>query len=128
MNCLLDTCTFVWLCAEPERLSPRAKAAINGGSGSLALSQISILEISLKWAAGKIILPQPPRVWIETQTNLWQLNVIPIADDDIYRMTELPRVHLDPFDRLLVATAINRRFSLLTPDEWLHQYPVHCVW
>jgi PIN domain nuclease of toxin-antitoxin system len=37
-------------------------------------------------------------------------------------------LHADPFDRLLVATAIGRRLSLLTPDEWMKRYPVSCLW
>jgi PIN domain nuclease of toxin-antitoxin system len=51
-----------------------------------------------------------------------------LTPDDIYRASELPALHADPYDRLLVATAIGRRLSLLTPDEWLKRYPVSCLW
>ena len=89
---------------------------------------MSLLEITLKWTAGKIILPAPPRQWIAEQVVAWHMELLPITPDDIYRASELPKLHADPFDRLLVATAIGRRLSLLTPDEWVKRYPVSCLW
>ena len=120
--------TFIWLCAEPSRLSTTVTQALNRRDALPVLSHVSILEITLKWTAGKIILPAPPRQWIGEQVAAWQIELLPIAPDDIYRASELPKLHADPFDRLLVATAIGRRLSLLTPDEWLKRYPVHCLW
>ena len=125
---LLDTCTFIWLCAEPDRLSAAARQVLDRRDASLLLSHVSILEITLKWSAGKIGLPAPPRQWIGEQTNVWRIELLPITPDDIYRASELPHVHTDPFDRLLAATAIGRRLSLVTPDEWLQRYPVCCLW
>ncbi len=125
---LLDTCTFIWLCAEPVRLSVAARQALERRDAAPLLSHVSILEITLKWSAGKIGLPAPPRHWIGEQTALWRIELLPLTPDDIYRASELPRVHADPFDRLLAATAIGRRLNLLTPDEWLQRYPVSCLW
>ena len=67
---------------------------------------VSILEIALKWTSGKIVLPLPPRTWVQTQMDIWQLDIVSIGADDIYRCTELPNVHKDPFDRMIVAQAI----------------------
>jgi len=128
MRVLLDTCTFIWLCAEPSRLSASATQILSRRDVSPALSHVSLLEITLKWTAGKIILPDPPRQWIGEQADMWHMELLPITPDDIYCSSELPRLHADPFDRLLVATAIGRRLSLLTPDEWLKRYPVSCIW
>ena len=125
---LLDTCTFIWLCAEPERLSEVAKRAIHAPDASLLLSDVSAMEIALKWRAGKLALPQPPRLWIETQIATWVLNCLPLSRADIYRASELPEHHKDPFDRLLVATALNSNATVLTPDKAIHQYPVSYLW
>ncbi len=128
MRVLLDTCTFIWLCAEPSRLSANVTQILGRRDTLPVLSHVSILEITLKWTAGKIILPAPPRQWIGEQAAIWQMALLPITPDDIYRASELPTLHADPFDRLLMATAIGRRLSLLTPDEWMKRYPVSCLW
>ena len=125
---LLDTCTFIWLCAEPERLSETAENAINASDASLLFSDISALEMTLKWSAGKITFPDPPRLWIESQITTWNLECRPISRSDIYRAGELPDHHRDPFDRLLVATALNLDATILTPDKAIHQYPVSYRW
>jgi len=86
------------------------------------------LELTLKWQAGKIQLPDPPRQWIERQLSAWTLTTIPISREDIYRAGELADHHRDPFDRLLVAMAINHSATMLTPDRAIHRYPVSFRW
>ena len=125
---LLDTCTFIWLCAESGRLSKAAKSAIDVPDALLLLSDVSILEITLKWSAGKLDLPDPPRHWIEAQSAAWALNIQPLDRAAIYRASELPEHHRDPYDRLLVATALNLNATILTPDKAIHQYPVSYRW
>ena len=125
---LLDTCTFIWLCSEPERLSQTSKSAIEAPDSSLLLSDVSALEITLKWSAGKIVLPDPPRYWIETQIVAWTLDCLALSRAEIYRAGELPEYHRDPFDRLLVGTALNVNATILTPDKAIHQYPVSYCW
>ena len=128
MNYLLDTCTFIWLCAEPEQLSSAARELIDAPENSLLLSDVSVLEITLKWSAGKIALPDPPKRWVETQAAIWALAYRPIERADMYRAGELPRHHQDPFDRLLVAAALNLNATILTPDKAIQQYPVSYRW
>ncbi len=128
MRLLLDTCTFIWLCAEPDKLSVDAKEAIDASDAELILSDVAAMEISLKWSAGKIQLPAPPRQWIESQMRIWGLREIPLTREVMYRLTELPQHHRDPFDRLLVATAIVSDAILLTPDPEIHKYPVGWRW
>ena len=125
---LFDTCTLIWLAAEPERLSPMAQQAIDAPDSVLLLSDVSALEISLKWNAGKITLPDPPRQWVERQISEWKLDCLSLTRDDIYRASELPHHHRDPFDRLLVAVALGVGATLLTPDDAIHDYPVSWRW
>ena len=125
---LLDTCTLIWLCSEPEKLSPVAQKAIDAPDSALLLSDVSALEITLKWSAGKIVLPDPPRHWVEKQIAAWNLDCLSLSREEVYRAGELPLYHRDPFDRLLVATALNAQATILTPDTAVHQYPVSCRW
>ena len=54
MKVLLDTCTLIWLATEPKRLSRKARAAIDDASNELWLADVSVLELGLKYSAGKI--------------------------------------------------------------------------
>ena len=128
MRYLLDTCSFIWLCAEPEKLSATASGIIDSEGNDVMLSDVSVLEIALKWSAGKIELPAPPRQWLERQISEWSLSSVRIAREDIYRTSELPDHHRDPFDRLLVAVALGSSSTIITPDKAIHAYPVACAW
>ena len=128
MRYLLDTCSFLWLCAAPERLSEKARDVLSQGGAELILSDVTALEIALKWLAGKIRLPAPPRSWVEEQAGLWSLVRAPISRTAIYHLTELPTLHADPFDRLLVATALEEDATIVTPDESIQRYPVAWAW
>ena len=128
MTYLLDTCTFIWLCAEPARLSEHAAKRLDAVDSTLLVSDATALEIVLKWTAGKLQLPEPPRRWIEHQLQAWALEQLPLTRNEMYRASELPMHHTDPFDRLLVATALIHDASIVTPDELIHAYPVAWTW
>jgi PIN domain nuclease of toxin-antitoxin system len=128
VKCLLDTCTLIWLCGSPDRLSASACELINDAENELVISHVSFLEISLKWSAGTLILPAPPRHWLSEQVQNWNLIELPLTADDIFRISELPDIHKDPFDRLIVATAIRNDCVLITPDPQIHRFPVNCRW
>ena len=126
--CMLDTCTFIWLCSSPGKLSATAAEIIDAPQSRLLLSEVSVLEIALKWSAGKLHLPDPPRRWIESQAAAWSLDCCALGREDMYRAAELPQHHRDPFDRLLVAAALRANAVVLTPDAAVRRYPVSCRW
>lgn len=128
MDLLLDTCTFLWLAAEPKRLSRRARETIDRSATRLYLSDVSVFEVCTKWGSGKLQLPTPPRRWFGEQTRLWQTERLRLDTEHYFRESELPTLHRDPFDRLLVAQAIERDLSILTPDPAIRAYPVAVVW
>lgn len=127
MKGLLDTCTFIWLCAEPEKLSTAAVDALTRAD-YLFLSDVVIMEIAMKWQSGKLRLPSPPRYWIEEQTRVHQLKRLPIDPATLYHASELAPYHRDPFDRLLVAQAQRNAYTLITPDPMMHSYPIDWIW
>ena len=126
--CMLDTCTFIWLCSSPGKLSSTATEIIDAPQTRLLLSEVSVLEIALKWSAGKLRLPDPPRRWIESQVAIWSLDCRALGREDMYRAAELPQHHRDPFDRLLVAAALRANAVVLTPDAASRRYPVSSRW
>jgi PIN domain nuclease of toxin-antitoxin system len=124
---VLDTCTFIWLVSDASRLSAPAVKALDSAR-DIALSDVSIWEICLKWQARKIELPTPPRTWVAEQTRAWSLERLAIEPEDLYRTVELPELHRDPFDRLLVAQVLKTGARLVTPDPAIRQYPVAVLW
>jgi PIN domain nuclease of toxin-antitoxin system len=124
---VLDTCTFIWLTSDPGRLSSDAAAALDAET-ELFVSDVSVWEICLKWQARKFELPSPPRIWVAEQLRAWSLEPVAIAQEHLYRAVELPELHRDPFDRLLVAQALALGAKLVTPDPAIQQYPVATLW
>ncbi len=128
MRILLDTCALLWLALEPERLTGAAAAAINDEEGELHFSDVSIVEIVLKYRKGKLDLPAEPRAWLPDRLAFFQLQRVPIEPEAVYRSGELPPVHNDPFDRLLAAQALITPFKFITPDPPFRAYGVETIW
>ena len=125
---LLDTCTFIWLVCEPEKLSAACRGIINDQHSMIWCSDVVCLEIVLKWRAGKLKLPEEPRTWYEDQMAIWKFPSLQLARHHIYRTSELEMLHRDPFDRLLVGQSISEGMVLVTPDAAIRQYPVAVIW
>ena len=128
MTLLLDTCAFIWLTQEPGKLSATAQAAINDPANSLVLSHTSAWEIHLKHHAGKLTLPDPPRQWIPQQIAAWKISELPIHFNAIQRTSDLPDIHRDPFDRLIIAQALEQGLRVVSPDAFFPDYGVSVVW
>ena len=127
MRVLLDTCTLLWLTADPGRLGPQIAKVLEDPSQVL-LSDCSVWEICLKWQAKKLFLPGPPRNWVAQQKQIWQLSSLSIQSNHLFSSSELPDHHRDPFDRLLVSQAIAENVPIATPDPWIQKYAVATLW
>ncbi len=128
MTLLLDTCVFIWLTQESDKLSAKAQAVIDDKSNVLMLSHVSAWEIHLKHHAGKLTLPEMPRLWLPKQIAAWKLKERSIALSAIHRSSDLPDVHRDPFDRLLIAQALEEGFAIISPDSFFPEYGISVVW
>jgi len=128
INALLDTSTFLWLALEPARISPAARKMLDDPRANRRLSQASVLEIVLKYRAGKLPLPLAPDIWIPSRRAFFQLEDLPLDEMVIYRSGALPGGHDDPFDRLIAAHAIESGSTLLSPDLPLSQLGASRIW
>ena len=127
MNCLLDTCVFLWFALEPARLSKRAVEAINTAPKRF-FSSAGLMEIAIKHSAGKLPLPENPRAWAASRLAFFQVDLLPLDSEVIFLSGELPRVHSDPFDRLIAAESIYHRVPVVTPDEPFSALGAQRVW
>jgi PIN domain nuclease of toxin-antitoxin system len=128
MTLLLDSCAFLWLASAPEHLGARAAKVLDDPVNERVLSLASVWEITLKHHTGKLPLPSPPEVWIEEQMRLQDIAALPLQREVLYLSGNLPKLHKDPFDRLIAAEALHRGLRLLSPDEPFAKYGCDVLW
>ncbi len=128
MKLLLDTHTFIWWDSEPARLSSRALALCQDFENKLLLSVASTWEMQIKAQLGKLKLGLPLPELIENQQRINSLQILHIGLEHVLALDQLPPVHKDPFDRLLVAQARVEGASLVTNDPVMTNYPVNVIW
>ncbi len=128
MRVLLDTHCWLWMHSAPERFSDRVRDLLLDGDNVLLFSAASSWEIALKYAQGKLALPDPPSRYVPSRLQGSGVTPIPVEHTHALRVAELPFHHRDPFDRLLVAQSQLERAPLLTVDNKLRAYDVELIW
>ena len=127
MKYLLDTNTAIWALGEQDKLSKSAKAIIDDVSISLCVSIISAWEIAIKVNIGKLDFDGgSARFLDEMQHN--GIEILSINGFHVETVEKLPRIHGDPFDHMLIATAKTDNLTILTPDKDIQQYDVSWAW
>ncbi len=127
MIVLLDTHVYLWMDADPSKLSVTATAVIRDPASVLMVSSISILEIVIKVGIGKLKLRDPVDALVKRQ-QAHGVNILPVSLNHALEVGNLPTPHKDPFDRVLAAQAIIAGADLLTKDPIFAQYPVRVIW
>ncbi|MDH5253525.1 MAG: type II toxin-antitoxin system VapC family toxin [Nitrospira sp.] len=128
MRCLLDTCTFLWIIAGAKELSLAAKEIFANPANEVLLSAVSVWELSVKHALGKLPLPSAIDRFIIEQRERHGIAALPLNERAVLHLAKLPVLHRDPFDRMLICQAIEHDCLLLTPDPLITQYPVRTRW
>ncbi len=123
MNLLLDTHTVLWLAIESPNLPQTAIREILDPGNRKFVSMASAWEVAIKASVGRFDFPG-----ISTFFDILDVNgfeIIPITRDPIRRVEGLPWIHRDPFDRLIVAAAVEGGMTVLSADKNIQRYP--CV-
>ena len=128
MRALLDTHTFLWWNTDDPRLSAQARELIADGRNEIYLSVASAWEIAIKAARGSLILPEPPEQYVPSRLRLHRMLVLTIQLRHALMVYDLPMIHRDPFDRLLIAQSRLEDLALLTADPEITRYDVNAVW
>lgn len=127
MTILLDTHVWLWMVATPERLGSRARKLLIDPSHALLLSAASSWEISIKYALGKLDLPEPPETFVPTRMLRDGIGPLAVEHRHALRVSRLPAHHRDPFDRLLVAQGLVEGLPLLSADGHLERYGIKVI-
>lgn len=122
MNLLLDTHILLWVAGQPERLSEEARKLIEAPTNTPVFSAASLWEIAIKSGLGRADFRVQPRV---LRRGLLDNGFLELALTSAHAVAidNLPDLHRDPFDRILLAQAIVEGFTLLTSDEQVARYP-----
>jgi len=128
LKLLLDTCTFLWLIWDSDKLSPIARKLFLDPANEVFLSSVSCWEISMKYGLGKLPLPEEPGQLVPAQREIHGIESLALSEDAALRVNRLPTHHRDPFDRMLISQAIGEGMTILTPDRVFHSYPVQTSW
>ncbi len=118
---LLDTHYLLWVMLEPKKLSIQARQMFENEDVPLFFSAASVAEIEIKKQLGKILIPD---FFYEKLKEAGFLE-LPVRANHAAIISQLPNIHRDPFDRLLLAQVIYEEWELITSDEKLLAYQTH---
>lgn len=128
MNLLLDTHAFVWIHEAPNKISPRAFAELSNPSNRLFLSVASVWELQIKIQAKKFKFNETLDEVVEIEQTTNGLQILPVTLAHALELENLPLVHKDPFDRLLISQAIVENMILVSTDANFAKYQVNLLW
>jgi PIN domain nuclease of toxin-antitoxin system len=119
---LLDTHLLVWSISASARLSTAAKAAIADPHVDIMFSAVNVWEVAIKNALGRPDFDVEPSHFRETLLEIGY-EELPVTSIHALELPALPKLHRDPFDRMLIAQALAEDFELVTADRQIARYP-----
>lgn len=119
MRLLVDTAVLVFAAQAPERFSKRAASLLGDPENTLELSSVSVAEIAIKSALGKLHFS--PEAIQETIQDI-DARLLSFTAAHSFQMFRLPLHHRDPFDRQIISQALVEEVPVVTPDETFRLY------
>ena len=124
---LLDTHAAIWFFSGDDKISQTAKNAILDLSNRKFISIVSAWEVAIKLCIGKLDINGRTADFIfDVENN--GITILPIKTAYLTALESLPMIHRDPFDRLLVATALAEQMTIITADENIAKYTISHIW
>jgi PIN domain nuclease of toxin-antitoxin system len=127
MRLLIDTHAFLWFLAGDSKLRVPARRRIEDSRNERFLSIASVWEMAIKLSLGKLRLEDPLEDVVTRGTVETGIALLAISKDHAIRVATLPWYHHDPFDRLLIAQALEEDLAVLTRDDAFESYSVRRV-
>lgn len=124
MRILLDTHVFLWYISADPALPGSFRASIQDPANQVYLSAASVWEATIKHALGKLVLPEPPDRYLPRQRQSHRISSLPVDESAFTHLAQLPPLHRDPFDRIIVAQSLQHDLTLATVDAMVRTYPV----
>ena len=128
MRFLIDTHLFFWAVLPPEKLTDRVRNVFTYRGAELLLSMATLWEMAIKAGIGKLQGEAEILDNFENRVTAGGYRILETSIQHTIRSGYLPRYHKDPFDRLLVAQALDLNVPILSRDEVFDLYGVQRVW
>ena len=123
MNLLLDTHVLLWWLDDHPSLSELARTNISNGNNLVFISAAVIWEIRIKEALGKLDIPPDFRQVLDQQP----FETLAITMEHAHAVADLPLIHRDPFDRMLLAQARVEKITVVTRDSIFKEYQIPII-
>lgn len=124
MRLLLDTHIFLWYISGDKKLTDTARDQIRDSTNVVYLSVGSLWEAIVKYQIGKLPLPQQPESYLPGQRERHQISSLSMDEESVKRLANLPMLHRDPFDRMLICQAKEHDLTIVTIDPLIQAYSV----
>lgn len=123
MKLLLDTHTLIWALSEPERLCTETQKLLLNVNNIVLVSIASLWELQIKKSLNKITLPDD--FAFQLQKHGYEL--LNITHEHIEKLNDIPMIHRDHFDRILIAQSIHENTPLVTKDTEIAKYNIQII-
>ncbi len=127
MKILLDTHIFLWFISGDRRLLTNVREAICDLDNEVYFSVVSIWECMIKYQLGKLPLPESPEIYLPKQRDHHQITSRSLDESSAAQLIQLPLVHRDPFDRILICQALQNNLTIATVDLAIRAYSVNII-
>ena len=127
MKYLLDTHTIIWYLEDLPKIPLKTKEIIELSDNDIYICSVSLWEIVIKMNLGKLKLSLSLDELFTAIKNS-DISILQIENEYMKKLSLLPDIHKDPFDRLVIATALAEDLTIITTDENIHKYDVSWVW
>jgi PIN domain nuclease of toxin-antitoxin system len=124
VKALLDTHALIWALEGSKKLSKIARRVIENPQNEIIVSAASAWEIAIKQAMGKLVVPDD----LLEAVDAAGFSRRPLGFAEARRLGSLPNLHGDPFDRMLIAHALEEGAAIVTRDAEIGRYPVQTIW
>jgi PIN domain nuclease of toxin-antitoxin system len=128
MRVLLDTRVFLWWVEGDRAVPAKARAVLADQENECLISQVSAWELAIKTGLGKLKLALPVKRYIVEHAAANGFRMLDIRMAHIGRVETLAPHHGDPFDRLLIAQAVEEKLPVITADPVFRKYGVKRIW
>ena len=127
MKYMMDTCAFIWYMTQDSKL-PESIREIIFSSSNMYVSIATLWEIAVKQTIGKLSAVTESVYEIAELCRNGGIVIMPLKLAYLERVKQLPLIHRDPFDRIIIATAIEEDLTLLTNDSNITKYELKTIW
>ncbi|MBE9010081.1 type II toxin-antitoxin system VapC family toxin [Pseudanabaenaceae cyanobacterium LEGE 13415] len=127
MKILLDTHIFLWFISGDSQLPVSTRDAIRDSDNDVYLSVVSVWEAIVKYQLGKLPLPSHPATYLPQQRQAHQITNLDLDETSVTQLENLPYLHRDPFDRMLICQASHHNLVIATVDSAIRAYSITTI-